>query len=296
MLRIVHLRSPLISWIALPLLLACQHEPPPSAPTQTSASNRAPTRTLAVPQVSAFVTPVASTTQPEIAHAAASGCQVMLRLEVQGSQRMRTLRVYGQNLTATPLSFEVPERCPRGLVDFEGLGPGYDYYGTCAAGACAGWPATRRITLAPAQPQPLAEGHIYLDGHAPCTTPLAAGKYRLRASIPSTNVVVCSEDIIFDVPAQVTTDNGSAAPNDPYWCRDSADCVLSCPTAAGCCGHPCGCQHAINIRHRAAYEANYSKGCSRAPCPAVGCAYAPAVLAVCQNHRCVGATTLTGAP
>jgi len=234
-------------------------------------------------------------TPPQSAQDTAAGCQVMLRLEVQGSQRLRTLRVYGQNLTTMPLSFEVPERCPQGLIDFEGLAPGYDYYGTCAAGACAGWPATRRITLASSQPQPLAEAHLYLDGRAPCTAPLAPGKYRLRARIPSTNVAVCSEEATLDVPAPVVTNDVGAVSNDPYWCRDSSECVLSCPTAAGCCGHPCGCQHAINIRHRTSYEANYPKTCSRAPCPAFGCAYQPAVLAICRNHRCVGATSLTGA-
>src|SRR5690606_6957239 len=60
---------------------------------------------------------------------------------------------------------------------------------------------------------------------------------------------------------------------DPYFCEDSAECALSCPQVAGCCGEPCGCRHAIHVQHRAAYEENYARTCGRPPCPEVACAY-----------------------
>jgi hypothetical protein len=85
----------------------------------------------------------------------------------------------------------------------------------------------------------------------------------------------------------------AADPSDPYACDAPADCVLSCPRAAGCCGWPCGCRHAIHRDHRDAFEAAYPKTCQKAPdCPAVACAHEPAVAATCRAGRCVGVTRL----
>lgn len=224
----------------------------------------------------------------------ATACEVLLHLEVQERDSLRTLRVSARNLSGEPLTFDVPERCPNGLIDFEGLGAGYDYYGTCNAGACAGWGPTRRITLAEGASQPIAVAHVDTKGRAPCTNPIPPGRYAVRPVPPKTTVNVCVEGAVLEVPAPLPPEQVAAASKDPYWCQDSSECVLSCPGAEGCCGYPCGCRHAINVRHKEAYEANYPKTCSRPPCPAVACAYEPAVAAVCRNNRCVGSSSLAG--
>jgi len=270
--------------LGLPLLTAlagfatsigCQQDPPPAAPPHHTE----PSGDVAAP--------------PESPASAAERCDVMLRLEVQGEDRVRALRVYAENLRGERLELELPERCPAGLVDFEGLGAGYDYYGTCNAGACADSPPIRRITLEPqARRQLIAAAHIHLDGRAPCTTALPPGSYTVRPLPPETSASVCVEGAVLDVPAPLPPEEVAVLSKDPYWCETSADCVLSCPVSSKCCGWPCGCRHAINVRHKEAYEANYLDTCDTFPCPAVACAYEPAVAAVCRNHRCVGSSTL----
>jgi hypothetical protein len=217
---------------------------------------------------------------------AASDCAVELHLEIQELDRQRVLRVFAKNLTRQRLEFSIPERCPNGPVDFEGLPAGYDYYGTCASGACQGWPALRQIALPPGALQPLAEARVFIDGRAPCTTALPPGRYHVRPVAPRTDVAMCVNEAALVIPEPPSERELTEARKDPYFCLDSSECVLSCPEPSGCCGHPCGCRHAINARHRAAYEANYARTCSRPPCPAVGCAYEPAAFAVCRNHRC----------
>src|SRR5690606_36246585 len=97
--------------LGLPLLTAlagfatsigCQQDPPPAAPPHHTE----PSGDVAAP--------------PESPASAAERCDVMLRLEVQGEDRVRALRVYAENLRGERLELELPERCPAGLVDFEG--------------------------------------------------------------------------------------------------------------------------------------------------------------------------------
>lgn len=228
---------------------------------------------------------------PQASEAAlAEDCAVVLQLEVQERDTLRRLRVSARNVSGRLLSFDLPERCPHGLIAFEGLGADYDYYGTCSAGACAGWPKTRRITLPAGATQPITEAHVDTNGRSPCTKPLPPGRYTVRPIRPKAPVNICVEGAVLEVPAPLSPAEREAASKDPYWCQHSSECVLSCPDAQGCCGDPCGCRHAINARHKAAYEASYPNTCSRPPCPAMGCAYEPAHSAVCRNGRCVGSS------
>ena len=102
--------------------------------------------------------------EPVAEHKPADECVVVLSIEVRESGTVRTLRVHARNLSDEEVSFDVPERCPNGLIDFEGLGAGYDYYGTCASGACQGWKPARHISLGPRRMQLLAEAHVRVDG------------------------------------------------------------------------------------------------------------------------------------
>jgi hypothetical protein len=223
-----------------------------------------------------------------------AGCQVRLRVEIRESGPLRAVRVFADNLTDAELSFELPERCPNGLVDFSGLGARYDYYGTCNAGACAGWPPVRRITLGRRSAQLLAEAAINVQGKAPCTSALAPGRYTLRPLLPQCDVRMCVAAATLAVPAPAVGSAPAFDPANPYACQAPADCVLSCPDARGCCGWACGCSHAINVHHRAAFEAGYPQTCARVPnCPAMGCSYEPAIAATCRNGRCVGVKQLS---
>ncbi|WP_437872545.1 hypothetical protein [Sorangium sp. So ce363] len=235
-------------------------------------------------------------------------CAVRLRLDVSPvAGERRLLRVVAENATGQPLALELPDRCPNGLVELEGLGPGYDYYGTCNAGPCLGVSSARRIELGPGEARPIAEATIALRGAPPCTSALPPGQHVVRAGVRTANVPVCTAEAVLDVPGAARPQSPPSPPppsvpsrstpasSDPYACQSPTDCVLSCPEPAGCCGWPCGCQHAIHRDHRAAFEANFEKTCTRPPrCPAVGCAFERAVGATCRNGRCVATTTLGG--
>lgn len=77
-------------------------------------------------------------------------------------------------------------------------------------------------------------------------------------------------------------------PPDLWSCTSDADCVISCPRVEGCCGEPCGCRAAVRRDARDAWTAHYAATCDRVPCPAVACAYEPALYAACAQGRCVG--------
>lgn len=287
----------LLCWLALLVVVGCGPEPTPRM--GGSPDQRSPAVALTVERDEpspADTSPAPSTGWPAASSETrpSEDCAVALQLEIREVERQRVLRVYAKNRTAERLEFSIPERCPNGPVDFEGLPSGYDYYGTCAAGACADWPATRQITLAPGASQPLAEARVFIDGRAPCTGAIPPGQYTVRPVAPPTNVSLCVTEATLVVPEPPSEREVAEARKDPYFCVDSSECVLSCPVPHGCCGNPCGCRHAINVQHRAAYEAEYARSCSRPPCPAVGCAYEPAYFAVCRNNRCQGASNMSG--
>jgi hypothetical protein len=112
----------------------------------------------------------------------------------------RTLTITAENTTAQPVAFDLPDRCPNGLLDFEGLGPGYDYYGTCTKGACARIGSPRRIELAPRQRLTIAETTITLDGTAQCEPALVLGRrYTIRAVVPPLPFPTCTGDALIEV-------------------------------------------------------------------------------------------------
>ena len=245
----------------------------------------------------ASASPVA--TPAPVAPPAETTCALLLRTEAQPvSPREQRLVVTAQNVTKEHLRFRLPDRCPNGLIAFEGLSPDYDYYGTCNAGACPGERPSHAIELAPGERRQLATAAIHLEGKQPCTQPLAPGSYTVRAVPPEIDRRVCSVEAVLEVtPAPVAVmpppaPRPSPAPAPPvpekYRCEQSSDCTLSCPTPKGCCTSPCGCKHAINRRFAAEYEAEFARTCDRPPhCPAYGCRYEPAFGAMCVNNRCV---------
>jgi hypothetical protein len=233
---------------------------------------------------------------------------VLVRTQVRDAdQEIRVLTVVAENVSSRAVDFELPNRCPAGPLDFEGLPSGFDAYGTCNAGACPGPTEPIRLRLEPGARRELATARLALGGSS-CTPALPPGAYRVRPVVPALGAVTCVETAAFEVrarraPAPQPPMQAPApipqppepppAVSDPYACSSPSDCVLSCPRAPGCCGWPCGCNHAIRRDHAAQFEASYASTCQRAPrCPAVGCAYQPAMSATCRMGRCVGTSGL----
>lgn len=84
-------------------------------------------------------------------------------------------------------------------------------------------------------------------------------------------------------------DDGAVKPDlsDPkvYACTSPGDCAITC--AMDCCGAPCGCRTAVNKAFKPAIEKWGRRDCpSPRRCPAVGCAYEPAMAATCRDGRC----------
>jgi hypothetical protein len=244
-------------------------------------------------------------------------CDVVFRaILAPPSDGTRALSVVAENVSAHGVEFELPDRCPSGSVDFEGLPAGFDYYRTCNAGACPGPRQPQRVSLDPGGRRQVALARVDMTASI-CNPALAPGYYQVRPVLPLMGIAACAEAAALDLrgatPAPPITHivrteplpskpapspsppppPSPPAPIDPtYGCTTAADCVLSCPTPPGCCGWPCGCTNAIRRDHADAFAASYAKTCTRAPhCPSVDCAYQLAVGATCRNGRCAAATT-----
>jgi hypothetical protein len=146
--------------------------------------------------------PATSEPEPEPATIApdvevSDACQVMLVLEADGDKKLvkpLTLLARAKNLTSTPLELTLKDRCPGGEVQFSGLGHGYDYYRTCAMGACPGGRPPKVFALPPGATVDISSPNIDPDGAGPCNEPIAAGKYELTFTLPlegGSNPVLC---------------------------------------------------------------------------------------------------------
>ena len=80
-----------------------------------------------------------------------TGCELRFRIDnlaIDQAKRTVTITAVAENLTGKPLEITFGDNCPAGSVQFSGAGDGYDYYGTCAAGACSPErPKTHTITI-----------------------------------------------------------------------------------------------------------------------------------------------------
>ncbi len=239
--------------------------------------------------------------------APASACDLTLRVAIQPAPGGDTFSVdvAAENTSGRPLDFDLDPRCPGGIVDLVGLGAGYDYYGNCAAGACPSPSGAKHVHLDVHGRQSLASTTIQARGGA-CTAALSPGRHSIQAVAPPLDLSVCSEAAAFDVSAASVPPSSPLVPARPAVvappapapanaeCVSSADCVLDCPTPPGCCGWACGCKNAIPRARVASFEADYAKTCTHPPhCLAMGCAYEPAVMAVCVNGRCAPSSGLT---
>jgi hypothetical protein len=188
-------------------LLACDTGQPSVEPTDTTAASQPVTPEPVTPEP---VTPEPVMPEPQLEpepeHEQASdtpegevpdACQVMLVLEAHGDKKLVkpvTLLARAKNLTTKPLELTLKDRCPGGEAQFSGLGDAYDYYATCAMGACAGGRPPRVIALPPGETVDISSTDIDPDGDAPCNEPIAARKYELTFTLPlegASNPVLC---------------------------------------------------------------------------------------------------------
>lgn len=289
-------------------VFACDERPPAASPTSP----------LVAPEPSP---PSPVDPSPSIPNTTAS-CPLTVRLEIRAtSDGQHELTVFAESATTSPQEIVLPDRCPGGPIDFEGLGPGYDYYGTCNAGACIGQRSPEHVRMGPGERVPLASTKISTRGGEPCTKPLPPGRYVVRPLLPE-SLHACVVPALLDVsettsPTAPDVRKPPATPSPPpiapptaprvqpvpivptpppvgalgtdiYSCERASDCVLACPKVEGCCTSSCGCRHAINRAHLANYQASYKNTCQKPPkCPIEGCAFRPALGAECRYGRCV---------
>ena len=83
-------------------------------------------------------------------------CDVMITVTIDGARATTaasgedvTLSGTVANVSGRDITFTVANPCPDGLVTFDGLGDGYDYYGSCQAGDCLDNGEPVSYTLAP---------------------------------------------------------------------------------------------------------------------------------------------------
>lgn len=247
-------------------------------------------------------------------------CVVVFRVSWSSpDDATRVLDVVAENVSARAVDFNLPNRCPAGPLDFAGLPPGYDYYGTCNAGACLGSRHAVHVHLDPGERRPVVSTPLAVGGST-CTQPLPPAYYEVGAIPPPTPIGICAESAALDLRAGAPRPRPPPAPGpiapQPQVrlapttspavplpaatatpgaeCTSSADCALSCPQVPGCCGWACGCRNAMPRDRVAGFEAAYAKSCTRPPhCPEMGCAYEPASSAQCVNGRCVAITGAT---
>ncbi|TNE84841.1 MAG: hypothetical protein EP330_27955 [Deltaproteobacteria bacterium] len=121
-----------------------------------------------------------------------AGCDATLTVEVDGGFSQTAspdgqvaLTGVLQNITDAPITFTVTEPCPDGLVRFEGLGAGYDYYGSCVAGVCANTGEVTTYTLDPGESLGSATT-LHLGGDT-CNDAVGLGTYEISGSLPLTD-------------------------------------------------------------------------------------------------------------
>ncbi len=108
-----------------------------------------------------------------------------------------------RNVTDAPIAFALPDRCPMGPAEFDGLGSDYDYYGACARGACAGPRSPLSMTLAPGEERTVASIAITPEGDS-CQRPLTERAASLGFSLPGADgLFACSRaraEVAFEAP------------------------------------------------------------------------------------------------
>jgi len=128
-----------------------------------------------------------------------TGCDAVVRVlidgEVEGSAEAGDIvQLSGQveNLTQETLELAIIDRCPDGLMRFDGLGEDADVYGSCEAGECASHGETMWLTIEPGEAL-MVDLELAVDGDT-CNPALDDGMYAIEGSLElvDASVEVCS--------------------------------------------------------------------------------------------------------
>lgn len=196
-------RAVVVATSALLAVGACSNHPLVTAPPQAPLLQQRPPPSTPRPAAPKPIAPQGDPTPP-------TRCPLTLRVEIHPLNDGRhELTVFAESAIDSTQELELPDRCPQGLVDFDGLGTGYDYYGVCAAGACPGTRSPQHIRVAPGERVPIAATTISTRGGAGCTKPLAQGRYTIRPRLPP-QLQACV------VPALLEVRDGGAVPAPPH--------------------------------------------------------------------------------
>lgn len=119
----------------------------------------------------------------------APACEVQLSIQVQGAATATAkvsdpieLVATAKNQTSAPITLSLRDRCPSGLIAFEGLDAAFDYYETCTMGQCLPDQPPKTLDLAPGETKTLASVEV-LTGPGGCNPPVAAGTYQLTFAL-----------------------------------------------------------------------------------------------------------------
>lgn len=96
-----------------------------------------------------------------------------------------TLVATASNPTSAAVSLPLLDPCPDGIAIFDGLGDGYDPYGSCSAGDCATSGDPLDVVVEPGELVELARVEIDTGGDT-CNEPLALGRYSVQLDLPLT--------------------------------------------------------------------------------------------------------------
>lgn len=144
---------------------------------------------------------------PAVTDSAAPECDLVVELSLDGAISTMvtgdaevTLTAAVTNVSGASQTFTVYEPCPDGLVTFDGLGDGYDYYGSCLAGACPTSGEVVSYTLGDGETLDVA-ATLSVAGDS-CNQPLDASEYELGGGLPLTDdpqPVVCETRALLTV-------------------------------------------------------------------------------------------------
>lgn len=138
---------------------------------------------------------------PAVEENAPPACIVQLSIEREDKGGFWFLHATAVNQTKETMKLPLHDRCPGGAVDFQGLGEGYDYYGTCTMGAC-GPREDPIVELPPGVPVRLATAVVSPKGGA-CQAALTEASYSLSFTLPLKTPLegICRTELSLPRPA-----------------------------------------------------------------------------------------------
>lgn len=155
------------------------------------------------------------------------------RYEVSAQLRSRVSRA---------LSLTYRASCPQGAARFTGLVEGYDYYASCAAGACAEPVTTTTQTLEAGATVTLDTVTIHVRGKS-CQPRLDKRRYELSFDVELDGATTCAarEPAVLDLapiamPARPTT---RPSPKPTRRCPPMPACGIGCPGGMAHDEHGC---------------------------------------------------------